>query len=154
MQSTAPGSAEQNDWQVALFSMERQPASRLTVKLTRPRSRGALRLVDPNPHSQADIGLNLAADPEDERRLADGVRLVLALANTPAMAAQHTGLMTLDDGQTLSIAEASAALGTTAAAAGRARQRVRVGRAGLVDGVARAATVVRGGRAGALMAAP
>jgi choline dehydrogenase len=54
VQSTAPGSAEQNDWQIALFSMQRQPASRLTVKLTRPRSRGVLRLVDPNPHLHHD----------------------------------------------------------------------------------------------------
>ena len=81
-------------------------------------------MVDPNPHHQPDIRLNLAADPEDERRLVQGVRLLLALANTPALAAQHTALLTLDDGQTLPMAEASAALGTTAAAADYVRRTV------------------------------
>jgi choline dehydrogenase len=124
LQSTATGSEEPNDWQVALLSMEQQPASRLIVSLMRPRSRGVLRLVDPNPQHQPDIRLNLAADSEDERRLVEGVRLLLALANTPAVAAQHTGLVTLDDGRTLSIAEATAVLGTTAAAADYVRRTV------------------------------
>ena len=70
-----------------------------------------LRLVDHNPQHAPDIRLNLAADPEDERKPFEGVRLLLALANTPALAVQHIGLVTLDDGRTLSIAEATAALG-------------------------------------------
>ena len=81
-------------------------------------------MLDANPQHQPDIRLNLAADPEDERRLVEGVHLLLALANTPAMAAQHSGLVTLDDGQMLSLAEASAILGTTAAAADYVRRTV------------------------------
>jgi choline dehydrogenase len=81
-----------------------------------------LRLVD--PQHQPDIRLNLATDPEDERRLVEGVRLLLALANTPAVASQHNGPVTLDDGRTLSIAKATAALGTTAAAADYVRRTV------------------------------
>jgi choline dehydrogenase len=94
------------------------------VKLMRPHSRGALRLADPSPHHQPDIRLNLAVELEDERRLVEGVRLLLALANTPAMAAQHTRLIALDDGRALSDAEASDTLGTTEAAADYVRQTV------------------------------
>jgi choline dehydrogenase len=110
---TAPGSREPNDLQLSLAMPGLQPASALGVALMRPRSRGALRLADPNPHHQPDIRLNLATDPEDERRLVEGVGLLLALAKTPAMAAQHTGLIALDDGRELPAAEAFAALGTT-----------------------------------------
>jgi choline dehydrogenase len=120
---TAPGSAEQNDLQIALFNSERQPASVLSAKLMRPRSRGVLRLSDRNPQNQPDIRLNLASDPEDERRLAEGVRLLVALANTTAMAEYHTGLVTLNDGRELPAAEAFAALGTTEAV-GYVRQTV------------------------------
>ena len=87
---TAPGSVEQNDIQMFMYQrwveagVERvlQP----TVKLMRPRSRGMLRLVDRDPHSPLDIRLNLASDPEDMRRVADGLRLILALADSPALA--------------------------------------------------------------------
>jgi hypothetical protein len=41
-----------------------QPASTLWVGLMRPRSRGTLRLGDPDPRCPPDIRLNLASDPE------------------------------------------------------------------------------------------
>jgi choline dehydrogenase len=110
LQCTAPGSAEPNDLQVALYCNSRQPASALAANLMRPRSRGALRLVDPDPHTPPDIRLNLAADAEDERRLIEGVRLLCALARTEALAAEHTGVVTLEDGRALPAAEASAAV--------------------------------------------
>ena len=78
----------------------RQPASALGMGPMRPRSRGVLRLDDPDPHCSPEIRLNLAADPEDERRLVEVVGLLLALADTPDLAAQHTGLVTVD-GQVL-----------------------------------------------------
>jgi hypothetical protein len=40
----------------------RQPASTLTDGLMRPRSRGVLRLADPDPHSPPDIFLNLGRE--------------------------------------------------------------------------------------------
>ena len=122
---TAPGSAEPNDLQLFLLMNGRQPASALGVGLMQPRSRGVLRLDDPDPHCRPEICLNLAADPEDERRLVEGVRLLLALANTPDMAAQHTGVVTLDDGRELPLAEACAALGTNETAADYVRRTVR-----------------------------
>jgi choline dehydrogenase len=84
-----------------------------------------LRLDDPDPHCPPEIRLNLAADPEDERRLVEGVRLLVALANTPDMAAQHTGLVTLDDGRGLLAAEVCATLGMTETAADYVRRTVR-----------------------------
>jgi choline dehydrogenase len=121
LRCTAPGSAEQND--LLIFVAGGQRASRLSAKLMRPHSRGVLCLADPNPHRQPTILLNLAADPEDERRLVEGVRLVLALANTPDLA-QHSGVVILDDGRELTAAEAVAAMQEDQAAADYVRRTV------------------------------
>jgi choline dehydrogenase len=121
---TAPGSAEHNDLQLALFSMPQQPASRLTVKLMRPRSRGTLRLKDADPHHQPDIRLNLATDPEDVRRLVEGIQLLLELAETPEISALHTERVTLDDARELSLQDASASLRSFGAAAAYVYQTV------------------------------
>jgi choline dehydrogenase len=122
---TAPGSAEANDLQLFLMMSGLQPASALSVGLMRPRSRGALRLVDPAPRTPPDIRLNLAVDAEDERRLIEGVRLLCALASTEALAELHTNVVTLEDGRELPAAEAHAALATTPAIAAYVRQTVR-----------------------------
>jgi hypothetical protein len=111
LRCTAPRSAEQNDLLIFLGEQPARRARGLTVKLMRPRSRGVQRLADPNPHRQPDIRLNLAADPEDERRLVEGVRLLLAMANTADLA-QHSGVVVLD-GRELLPAEAVAAMRET-----------------------------------------
>jgi choline dehydrogenase len=121
---TAPESAEPNDLQLFLFMNGLQPASTLWVALMKPHSRGALRLSGPDPHCPPEIRLSLASDPEDERRLIEGLRLVCALADTSDIAAQHTGLVTLDDGHELPAAEAFATLGTIETAADYVRRVV------------------------------
>jgi choline dehydrogenase-like flavoprotein len=121
---TAPGSAERNDLQIMLLMHGVQPASALEAHLMRPRSRGVLRLAGVGPHLQPDIRLNLAADPEDERRLVEGLRLLCALAETEALAAQHTDSVTLYDGRELPAAEAFAALAAPTASAAYVRQTV------------------------------
>jgi choline dehydrogenase len=121
---TAPGSAEPNDLQIALFTNPVQPVSTLRAHLMRPRSRGVLRLRDRDPHHQPDIRLNLASDLEDERRLVEGVRLLGALANTPVLAEQQTGRVVLGDGRDASAAEAYAALETTQDIAAYVRRTV------------------------------
>jgi choline dehydrogenase len=83
-----------------------------------------LRLIGPDPHAPPDIRLNLAADAEDERRLVEGVRLLRALARTEALATEHTGAVTLEDGRALPAAAAAAALGTAEAIAGYVRRAV------------------------------
>jgi len=121
---TASASREPNDLQLLMATNGRQPASTLGVSLMRPRSRGVLRLGDPDLRHQPDIRLNLAADPEDERRLVDGIRLLLELANTPAIATEHTGLITLTDGRELPASEARAALSTTESVTNYVRRTV------------------------------
>jgi choline dehydrogenase len=134
---TAPGSSEENDLQIALFSTGQQPASRLRASLMRPRSRGTLRLTSTSPHDPPDIRLNLASDPEDERRLIEAARLPCTLASTEILAEQHTDFVTLEDGRgfgavdlasvasrPLGAAEAFAALDATSVAAEYVRRTV------------------------------
>jgi choline dehydrogenase len=97
----APGSAEVNDMQQVMFSHvdvaaiggEQAVASvgaplaiGLPVALERPRARGRLQLVSTDPRAQPLIQLNLAADPEDLRRLVEGVRLAWQIAHEPEIA--------------------------------------------------------------------
>ena len=51
-----------------------------------------VRLRSANPDDQPDIQLNLLAEEEDTRRMADGVRRAWDLLNSPAIA-QHTALL-------------------------------------------------------------
>jgi choline dehydrogenase len=121
---TATGSPAENDLQLFLFRNDQQPVSRLGVGLMRPRSRGVLRLGDRDARCPPDIRLNLAFDPEDERRLVEGLRLLCSLASTDDFAAQHTNVITLDDGRSLPATEAFAALATTDDAARYVRRTV------------------------------
>jgi len=122
---TAPGSSEHNDLHVALFSYDAQPSSVVTAKLMRPRSRGVLRLRAADPRCAPDIYLNLASEPEDVRRLVEGLHLLCTLATTEALAAQHTGVITLDDGRQLQAADVWATLETPEASAAYIHQTVR-----------------------------
>jgi GMC oxidoreductase len=70
---------------------------------------GVLRLGDLDPHTAPDIRVHLAADPEDERRLIEGVRLLCDLASTEALGRLHTDAVTLD-GRSVPAADAFAAL--------------------------------------------
>ena len=87
---TAPGSAEFNDMQQVIFShvdvagiggeqavaaVGTPLAIGLPVALERPHARGRLDLVSTDPRVQPRIRLNFAADPQDLRRLVEGVRL-------------------------------------------------------------------------------
>jgi choline dehydrogenase len=97
----------------------------LTAKLMRPRSRGSLRLVSRDPRSRPDIRLNLMADPEDMRRMADGVRLMLALAESPMLAEHTTRQIRFEDGSLVSLQEATTVLSSQEAVERYIRQTVR-----------------------------
>jgi choline dehydrogenase-like flavoprotein len=101
---TAPGSGEFNDMQQVMFSHVdvagtggQQAAAAagtplaigLPVALEHPRARGHLELASTNPRTPPRIELNLAADPEDLRRLMAGVRLAWQIAHQPQIA-RHT----------------------------------------------------------------
>jgi choline dehydrogenase len=96
---TAPGSDEFNDMQMYVFELFDEsvspglqlglpvPSVALVPGLQRPRSRGQLRLRSINPDVPPIIELNYLADPEDLRRMADGVRLAWRLMSEGPFAA-------------------------------------------------------------------
>ena len=107
---TAPGSGEFNDMQQVVFShvdvagiggqqavaaIGTPLAIGLPVALERPHARGRLELASTNPRVQPRIQLNFTADPEDLRRLMEGVRLAWQIAHQPEIArhTQHVALL-------------------------------------------------------------
>ncbi len=68
----------------------------------KPRSSGVLQLRSRDPHIQPNIRLNLASDPEDVRRLGEGLRLLSRLIRTSQLVDQGAYTIILDDGETLS----------------------------------------------------
>lgn len=107
---TAPSSSEMNDMQVLLFHPPITPTSLLVSALMRPRSRGALQLTSRDPHVQPSISLNLGSDPEDARRLAEGLRLAFAVLQREEMTACYSSQVLLLDGRALPLKDALAAL--------------------------------------------
>lgn len=69
--------------------------------LMRPRSRGRLTLRSCNPADQPNIELNFLADPEDMRRMIDGMRLAWRVLHQPAVAAGWQGPIVGETGQIL-----------------------------------------------------
>jgi choline dehydrogenase len=120
---TAPGSDEFNDMQQVIFSHvdvaalggERAVAAvgtplaiGLPVALERPRARGHLSLASADPSVQPVIHLNHASDPQDVRRLVEGVRLAWRIAHEPEIA-HHIERVALLSEETLGSDEALAA---------------------------------------------
>jgi len=120
---TARGSAEINDMQLVMFShvdvagiggpqavakVGTPLAIGLPVALERPLARGRLALASTEPRVPPLITLNLAGDPEDLRRLVDGVRLAWQVAHEPEIA-RHTDHVALLTEKTMSSDEALAA---------------------------------------------
>ena len=96
---TATGSDEPNDMQMYMWSQdadltpqlrmvvpEAQYLFMLCVTLQRPKSAGRIRLRSADPHEQPNIDINLLADGEDVRRMADGVRRAWSLMNCAPIA--------------------------------------------------------------------
>jgi choline dehydrogenase len=113
---TAPGSGERNDMQLVMFShvdvegiAGRQAVAMLgaplaiglPVALERPLARGRLSLASTDAGVPPVIELNLAADPEDLRRLVKGVRLAWQVAHQPEIA-RHTDHIALLTEETMS----------------------------------------------------
>ena len=98
---TAPGSAEVNDMQQLIFShvdvagiggqqavaaVGTPVAIGLPVALELPNSRGRLEFTSTDPRVPPRIHLDFASDPEDLRRLVEGVRLAWQIAHQPEIA--------------------------------------------------------------------
>jgi choline dehydrogenase len=95
---TAPASADWNDMQLFMASqadLTEIPAAlalvgapmvfAIAASLQRPRSRGRLSLMSPDPRVQPRIELNYLDDPEDMRRMIDGLRLAWRTAHRPGI---------------------------------------------------------------------
>jgi len=66
--------------------IERDPGIRVSVSLARPRSRGSIMAVSPDPATPPDIHLNYLADPDDIRALMSGIRQVRNILTQKAIA--------------------------------------------------------------------
>src|SRR5215471_10212195 len=120
---TAPGSGEFNDMQQVMFShvdvagiggqqavaaVGTPLAIGLPVALERPHARGRLELVSTDPRVQPRIQLDFATDPQDLRRLVEGVRLAWQIAHQPEIA-RHTHHVALLSEETMGSDDALAA---------------------------------------------
>jgi len=98
---TASGFEEFNDMQLYLSPIvdwtmmhgveAPNPALLVGPSLQRPRSRGRVGLHSSSPHDQPVIELNYLADPEDMRRMVDGVRLAWRIMHQSEVAAGWRG---------------------------------------------------------------
>jgi len=113
---TAAGSGEFNDMQQVVFShvdvaglggpeavaaVGAPLVIGLPVALERPHARGRLLLASPDPRAQPLIQLNFADNPEDLRRLGDGVRLAWQIAHEPEIT-RHTDHVAMLPEETIS----------------------------------------------------
>ena len=78
-------------WSGGPFPPEFPPPLVVARALQRPRSRGRLRLRSAYPLEQPDIQVNYFDDPEDMRRMIDGVRLGWRLMHQPKIASGWQG---------------------------------------------------------------
>lgn len=102
---TAPGSAIFNDIQAYLFTHMDFTGNPEMVKLglalapvlvsvlQKPRARGRLWIEGPEPQRPPRAEFRYASDPEDMRRLVEGVRFLDAVARHPAVAAITGGTL-------------------------------------------------------------
>lgn len=107
---TAPGSSRADDMQLVMtthLDLRSAPAlieeagvpvvAALRVALMLPRAHGRLLLTSRDPAVQPNIALNYCADPEDERRLMEGVRLACRVLKSPPMASAYQRIAGLTD---------------------------------------------------------
>ena len=80
----------------------------LPVALERPHARGRLELASTDPRVQPLIQLDFATDPQDLRRLVEGVRLAWQIAHQPEIA-RHTHHVALLSEETMGSDDALAA---------------------------------------------
>lgn len=99
LQYTAPGSAEENDMQIYLFShvdlndyakdVKDQIGTAyvfmISAGVERPHSVGEVSLTSADPAEAPVIRFNFLSDPEDRRRLREGMRLAWRIAQTPQL---------------------------------------------------------------------
>lgn len=95
---TSTGSDRLNDMQMMLFQMLPEPSLSIRTQLMKPLSQGQLCLNSADPLVQPDIRLNLLTDPEDMRRIIDGLQLIARFVANPRIAQIGARSLVLDDG--------------------------------------------------------
>lgn len=112
---TSSGSQELNDMQLYLVPIIESEVLKsfasgpITVPpmlmvfpgLQRPKSRGRITLRSDDPHDQPNIELNYFSNPEDMRRMIEGVRLAWKVMHQPEVAAGWQGAIIGGGQQTL-----------------------------------------------------
>ncbi len=107
---TAPGSSLADDMQLVMtthLDLRAAPAlmeeagvptvAALRVALMLPRGHGRLSLVSADPMVQPKIDLNYCSEPEDQRRLLEGVRFAWKVLGSNAMAGSYQRIAGLSD---------------------------------------------------------
>jgi len=94
---TSTASTHLNDMQMMLFQMLPEPSLSIRTQLMKPLSRGRLYLNGSDPLTQPDIRLDLITDPEDMRRIIDGLQLVARFVTNPRIAQIGATELILDD---------------------------------------------------------
>lgn len=122
---TASGSNVRNDMQAFLFQWQVPPSLWLQTSLMKPLSRGCVRLRSPDSAEQPEIRLNLASEPEDVRRLADGLRLLGRLLRTPSMTSLNAESISLIEGEVMPAARFGTLLQNDAWVADHVRRAVQ-----------------------------
>ena len=95
LRCTMPG-GERNDMQITCLSFMRTPAGlsfALGVCLQRVRSRGRLIVESLDPRAAPRIESHFCEDPEDLRRMVEGVRIALQIGESAPLAALHHDLV-------------------------------------------------------------
>ncbi|MHB8574062.1 MAG: GMC family oxidoreductase N-terminal domain-containing protein, partial [Dehalococcoidia bacterium] len=95
MRYTASGSDQRNDMQVQPVSFvetEQGPVFAIGACLEQVRGVGRLVIESLDPRAQPRIETHFCEDPEDLRRMIEGVRLAIRLAESEPLASLHTGM--------------------------------------------------------------
>ncbi len=107
---TSSGSSERNDMQLmpvsGLAAGDGRIVYAIAIVVERQRSIGRLTLTSPDPHAAPRIESRFCDDPEDTRRLVEGVRMALQVGARPEFASLNAGLLLpsreiVDDPETL-----------------------------------------------------
>ena len=103
LRTTAPGSEEADDLHLFPYGFLPlgDPAGTvvfaISVGLMRPHSRGRVDITTHDPHAPPAIALNFLSDPEDRRRMREGLRLALRITAEPAMTRHVERVLGLDE---------------------------------------------------------
>src|SRR5207237_9099428 len=92
---TASGSDQRNEMQVmpvSFYNSPDGPVFPIGVCLEQVRGHGRLVVESLDPRAQPRIESHFCEDPEDLRRMVEGMRIAVRLAETEPLAALHTGI--------------------------------------------------------------